>query len=274
MDSRMPGKIFANTLLGLGAIIILTPFIWMLSLSVKPENEIYTPHISLLPKEWDFANYLEALTYGETGTFVINGLIVTLSILALQLLTIIPAAYVLARKDFKLNKLCFALVLAALLIPPHVPAIPLYLAMGSLKLLNTYTVLIVPFVTSAFGIFLLRQSFKSLPQDLLDAAKIDGAGEAYTLWTILVPQIMPAIAAFSVFSIISHWNDFFWPLLVVSDMSMATPPLGVSIFASDEGGHDVGPMMASATMIVLPLVIVFLIARKYFVQGTTMTGIK
>ena len=274
MVSSAISRVFTNMMLGLGAIIMLTPFIWMLSLSVKPENEIYTPNISIVPKVWDFANYWEALTYGETGTFIINGLIVTLSILVLQLLTIIPAAYVLARKDFKLSKLCFALVLAALLIPPHVPAIPLYLAMGSINLLNTHVVLIVPFATSAFGIFLLRQSFKNIPQDLLDAAIIDGASEVYTLWTILVPQIMPAIAAFAVFSIISHWNDFFWPLLVISDMNLATPPLGVSIFSSDEGGNDVGPMMASATMIVLPLIIIFLIARKHFVQGITMSGIK
>jgi multiple sugar transport system permease protein len=266
--------ILANLLLALGAVVMLTPFVWMLSLSVKPENEIYTPAIELLPKVWDFANYGEALAYGETGVFILNGLIVTLSILSLQLLTVIPAAYVLARKEFKLSKLCFVLVIAALLLPPHVPAIPLYLVMGGLKLLNTRAVLITPFITSAFGIFLLRQSFKSLPQDLLDAARIDGAGEAWTLWTILTPQIMPAIAAFAVFSIVSHWNDFFWPLLVVSDMNLATPPLGVSIFASDEGGNDVGPMMAAATLIVLPLVTVFLIARRRFVQGLTMSGIK
>ncbi|MCL2029171.1 MAG: carbohydrate ABC transporter permease [Deltaproteobacteria bacterium] len=267
-------KFFLNFMLGLGAIIVLTPFIWMLSLSVKPENEIYTPYIKLLPEEWDFANYQEALTYGEVGMFIANGLIVTLSILLLQMLTIIPAAYVLARRKFKLNGLCFGLVLAALLIPPHIPALPLYMAMGGAKLLNTYAALIIPFTTSAFGIFFLRQSFKGIPQDLIDAAKIDGAGEGYTLWTILVPQVFPALAAFSVFSIVSHWNDFFWPLLVITNMDMATPPLGVSIFASDEGGNDVGPMMAAATLIVLPLVAIFLIARKRFVQGMTMSGIK
>ena len=258
----------------MGALIILLPFIWMLSLSVKPENEIYTSYIKLLPTVWDWDNYREALTYGETGTFIVNGMIVTLSILVMQLLTIVPAAYVLARKKFKLSSLCFACVLAALLIPPHVPAIPLYFTFGQLNLLNTYAVLITPFVTSAFGIFLLRQSFKGIPQDLLDAAKIDGASETRTLWTILVPQIFPALAAFSVFSIVAHWNDFFWPLLVVSDMNLATPPLGVSIFASDEGGNDVGPMMAAATLIVLPLVIIFLAARRHFVQGITMSGIK
>ncbi|MDR1275137.1 MAG: carbohydrate ABC transporter permease [Candidatus Accumulibacter sp.] len=263
-----------NAFLAGGAIVMLAPFVWMLSLSLKPENEIYTPFIKLLPEVWDFENYREAVNYGETGKFVFNGIVVTGSILLLQYLTIIPGAYVLARKRFRLEKLCFALVLAALMIPQHIAAIPLFMLMGRLSLLNTYTALILPFMTSAFGLFLLRQSFKALPQDLIDAARIDGASEAYALFAILVPQIFPALAAFSVFSIVSHWNDFFWPLLVVSDMELATPPLGVSIFASDEGGNDVGPMMASATLIVLPLMLVFLAARKRFVQGMTMTGLK
>jgi multiple sugar transport system permease protein len=263
-----------NATLGAGALLILAPFVWMLSLSLKPENEIYTPFIKLLPEVWDFENYREAVTYGEAGRFILNGTLVTGSILLLQTLTIIPGAYVLAKKRFRLEKLCFGLVLTALLIPQHIAALPLFILMGRLELLNTYAALILPFATSAFGLFLLRQSFKALPQDLIDAARIDGASEIHTLFAILVPQIYPALAAFSVFSIVSHWNDFFWPLLVVSDMELATPPLGVSIFASDEGGNDVGPMMATATLIVLPLMLVFLAARRRFVQGMALTGLK
>ncbi|MDR1368442.1 MAG: carbohydrate ABC transporter permease, partial [Candidatus Accumulibacter sp.] len=208
------------------------------------------------------------------GRFVVNGIIVTGSILFSRTVTIIPGAYVLARKRVRLEKFCFGLVLAALLIPQHIAAIPLFILMGRLDIINTRTAMVLPFVTSAFGLFLLRQSFKALPQEIIDAARIDGAGEVYTLFAILVPQIYPALAAFSVFSIVSHWNDFFWPLLVVSDMDLATPPLGVSIFASDEGGNDVGPMMATATLIVLPLMLVFLAARRRFVQGMTLTGLK
>ena len=266
--------VLLNGILALGAVVILTPFVWMLSLSFKPESEIYTPFIRLLPEVWDFANYAEAFSTGEVGTFIRNGVIVTLSVLALQFCTIIPAAYVLARKRFRLQGLCFTIVLAALIIPQHVVAIPLFMAAGKLNLLNTLPVLIIPFVTSALGIFLLRQHFKTIPQDIIDAARIDGAGEIYTLWRILVPQILPALAAFSIFSIVYHWNDFFWPLLVISDMDLATPPLGISLFASDEGGNDVGPMMASATIIVLPLMAAFLAARKRFIQGVTMSGMK
>ena len=261
-SNKLWRSIALNVLLALGAVVVLLPFVWMLSLSVKPENEIYTPTIHFLPHAWDWANYAEAFEFGEVGTFIRNGIIVTGAILCIQLLTVIPCAYVLARKRFRLEGLAFGLVLTGLIVPPQVVVIPLVLMIGRLGLLNTYTALIIPFMTSALGIFLIRQSLKAVPQDLIDAARVDGANETTILWTILVPQVKPAIAAFAVFSIVSHWNDFLWPLLVVNDMSLATPPLGVSIFASDEGGNDVGPMMASATMIVLPLLLIFLFARR------------
>jgi multiple sugar transport system permease protein len=263
-----------NFLLASGAVVMLLPFAWMVSLSLKHEREIFTSQLRLLPERWDWANYIEAFTTGHVGTFLVNGVIVTLAILALQLLTIVPAAYVLARKEFRLKPLLFALVLAVLLIPPQVTAIPVYLLIAEAGLLDSYTALILPFATSAFGIFLLRQGFLTLPQELIDAARMDGAGEFYTLWFILVPQLLPMIAAFGVFSIVAHWNDFFWPLLVITRIERATPPLGISIFASDEGGNDVGPMMASATLIVMPLMLAFLIARRRFVEGVMLSGLK
>lgn len=263
-----------NVLLAFGAVLVLLPFVWMLSLSVKPEGEIYEAVIRFLPEEWDFANYVEAFEFGEVGTFVVNGLCVTLSTLAIQMFTVIPAAYVLARKHFKLEGIVFGMVLTGLIVPQQAVVIPLVLAMSKLGMLNTFPALVLPFMTSALGIFLLRQSFKAVPQELMDAARVDGASEPYTLWFILVPLVKPALAAFAVFSIVSHWNDFFWPLLVVNDLSLATPPLGISIFASDEGGNDVGPMMASATIIVAPLLIAFLFARRWFIQGITLSGLK
>ena len=263
-----------NVLLAFGAVLVLLPFVWMLSLSVKPEGEIYEAVIRFLPEEWDFANYVEAFEFGEVGTFVVNGLCVTLSILAIQMFTVIPAAYVLARKHFKLEGIAFGMVLTGLIVPQQAVVIPLVLAMSKLGMLNTFPALVLPFMTSALGIFLLRQSFKAVPQELMDAARVDGASEPYTLWFILVPLVKPALAAFAVLSIVSHWNDFFWPLLVVNDLSLATPPLGISIFASDEGGNDVGPMMASATIIVAPLLIAFLFARRWFIQGITLSGLK
>jgi multiple sugar transport system permease protein len=269
-----PGTAFVNLALAGGAVIMVLPFAWMLSLSFKDESEVFTNNPSFLPQRWDFANYVEAFVTGHVGIFLVNGAIVTFAILVLQILTIVPAAYVLARKDFRLKPALFALVLAVLLIPPQVTAIPVYLMIAEAGLLNSYTALVIPFATSAFGIFLLRQGFRTMPQDLIDAARMDGAGEFHTLWFILVPQLMPMVAAFGVFSIVAHWNDFFWPLLVITRIENATPPLGISIFASDEGGNDVGPMMASATLIVAPLMLAFLIARRRFIEGATLSGLK
>jgi multiple sugar transport system permease protein len=263
-----------NVGLAAGACGMLFPFAWMLSLSFKDESEIFTSDLRLFPQRWDWANYVEAFTTGHVGAFLVNGVVVTLSILALQLLTIVPAAYVLAREDFRLKPALFAVVLAVLLIPPQVTAIPVYLMIAEAGLLDSYVALVAPFATSAFGIFLLRQSFRTLPQDLIDAARMDGCGEFHALWFILVPQVFPVIAAFSVFSVVVHWNDFFWPLLVVTRIERATPPLGISIFASDEGGNDVGPMMASATLILLPLMLAFLIARRRFIEGVALSGAK
>jgi multiple sugar transport system permease protein len=267
-------EILLQGLLAIGSVVMLTPFIWMLSLSIKPENEIYSADLHLLPQQWDFQNYLEAFTHAHVGTLLINGILVTLSILLCQYLTVIPAAYVLARKQFQLNKFLFAIVLGALLIPPQMTAIPVYLLISQLGLVNTLAALIVPFTSSAFGIFLFRQSFKTFPQDLIDAARIDGASEFYILWTLVVPLCLPTLAAFGIFSIVVHWNDLFWPLLVIYDLEKATPPLGVAIFDSGEGGKEIGPMMATATIIVLPLTILFLSARRRFIEGITMTGIK
>jgi multiple sugar transport system permease protein len=263
-----------NVLLGLGAAAMLFPFLWMLSLSIKPEDEIFTASPVLVPAALDLHNYVEAFSEGHVGTFMLNGVMVTGMILLLQYATIVPAAYVFAFKRFRLKELLFAVVLGVLLIPPHVTAIPNHLLLGSLGLLNTQAALVVPFATSAFGIFLLRQSFMTTPQELLDAARVDGASELHTLWAVVVPMSLPALTAFGVFSVVVHWNDFFWPLLVVTDLEKMTPPLGISIFASDEGGNEVGPMMAAATIIVLPLVAAFLFARRRFVEGVAMTGLK
>ncbi|MEM9535951.1 MAG: carbohydrate ABC transporter permease [Cyanobacteria bacterium P01_A01_bin.3] len=269
-------EIVLQMILAIAGIVMLTPFAWMISLSFKTEQDILTSQLRVFPPTWDFANYAQSWTDGHIGTFLLNGAIVTLSILALQYLTIIPAAYVLARKQFRLNGFLFATVLAVLLVPQQVTAIPVYLLLGKLGLINTRAALIVPFATSAFGIFLLRQTFKSFPQELIDAARVDGASESYTLWNILVPLSLPTLAAFGIFSIIVHWNDLFWPLLVVYDLGKSTPPLGISIFAADtDGGSlEIGPMMASATLIVLPLCLTFLATRRRFIEGIAMTGLK
>jgi multiple sugar transport system permease protein len=168
----------------------------------------------------------------------------------------------------------FALVLLGLCIPIQVPSLPLYMALAEMGMLNSYFSMMMPFFLSVFAIFLFRQFFKSYPDEIIQAARLDGVGEFEIVWRIVVPSAWPAIAAFSVFSVVAHWNDLYWPLIVISDTKLAPPPLGMMFFADSEVGSNYGALSAGATIITAPLVIAFLIARRRFIAGITMTGIK
>ena len=259
----------------IAAALSLAPFAWMISTSLKPPTEIFASDLTLLPRRWHAVeNYTAAVTKVPLVRYLANGAIVTAAILVLQLAVALPCAYALAKLRFRGRHVLFALVLVGLLVPAQVPAIPRYVALAKLGLLNSYTALIVPFVVSAFGIFLLRQFFRTVSDDLLHAARLDGCGEGTILWRIMVPAAMPALAAFAVISVVAHWNDFFWPLVVIQDQHLATPPLGTLHFRNEEAGHDFGPLMAGTVIITAPLVLLFLGAQRRFVDGVTLTGLK
>lgn len=268
------GRTATLAVLCLGAALVLVPFVWMISLSLKPAAEIFSPDFTLLPAQIEWRNYVKAFTEVPLHRFLLNGVIVCFGILFFQLLLAVPLAYALAVRDFKLRGLLFGLVLAGLLVPYHVTAVPLFLGLAELKLLNTYSALIIPFIASVFGIFLFRQYFAALPADLIDAARVDGLSETAIAWRIAFPNAWPAVTAFAIFSVVAHWNDLFWPLIAVSDRDLATPPRGVLYFRDEEAGSDVGPLMAAATVINAPLVLGFLLAQRRFIQGFTMSGLK
>jgi multiple sugar transport system permease protein len=258
-----------------GAAFMLLPFVWMIATSLKPPEEVFSATLQLFPTRFHGAeNYGFALTQAPLLRFALNGAIVCLGILAVQLLVAIPCAYALAKLRFPGRDTLFVLVLLALAIPVQVPALPLYIALADLSLLNTYLAMMLPFLFSAFAVFLLRQFFKSYPDDILQAARLDGMGEFEIVWRIVVPSAWPAIAAFSVFSVVAHWNDLYWPLIVITDSKLATPPLGMMLFADAETGSNYGALMAAAAMLTAPLVVVFLFARRWFIAGVTMTGVK
>jgi multiple sugar transport system permease protein len=168
----------------------------------------------------------------------------------------------------------FGLVMLGLLVPAHVPAIPLYIAIANAGLLNSYTALVAPFTISVFAIFLFRQFFKALPDDLIHAARIDGMGEASIVWRVALPNAWPAATAFGIFSVVAHWSDLFWPLIVVTKGDLYTPALGVLYFRAEEAGDDYGALMAAAAIVTAPLVAAFLLAQRRFIEGITMTGLK
>lgn len=272
---RAASLLIAHSILIAGAVFILLPFVWMTITSIKSPAEIFAVDFSLWPKRFSgVENYGFALTRAPLLRFALNGLVVCAGILVVQVLVAVPCAYALAKLRFPGRTLLFALVLMGLCIPIQVPALPLYMGLAKLGLLNTYFAIMMPFFLSVFAIFLFRQFFKGYPDEIIHAARLDGMSEFEIVWRIVVPSAWPAIAAFAVFSFVAHWNDLYWPLIVVSDRNLATPPLGMMFFADAETGSNYGVLTAAATVLTAPLVIAFLVARRRFIEGITMTGIK
>ncbi|WP_368417244.1 carbohydrate ABC transporter permease [Falsiroseomonas sp.] len=264
-----------HAVLLVGAAIMLAPFVLMVSISVKSPGEIFAPEFRLLPVQWAAVeNYTEAFTRVPLARFILNGFIVTFAIFAAQALTALPIAYALAKLRWRGRTASFGLVMLALLIPPQVPAIPLYIGLWQLGLLNTYAAIILPSTISVFGIFLMRQFFRTVPDDLIAAARMDGMSEFGIVWRIMLPTAAPALAAFACLSFIWNWNEFFWPFIAVQEEHLMTPPLGIAFFSNSESGTSFGPLMAAATAVTAPLVIAFLLAQRAFVEGVTMSGVK
>jgi multiple sugar transport system permease protein len=280
MIARFPYRRFAG-LVARHAILILTtafallPFLWMVSLSLKPPEEIFQADFHLWPTAFHgVENYRVALTAAPMFRFLLNGLLVCAAIFALQLLVCIPCAYALAKLRFRGRDTLFSAVLVGLLLPPQALAIPHFVMLNVFGLLDTYAALILPWAISTFGIFLLRQFFRSIPDEIIHAARLDGLGEFEIIWRIMIPMAAPALAAFGIFSVVAHWNDLFWPLIAVRREEISTPALGILLFRDDEAGQFLGPLMAGAVIIVAPLLLAFLIAQRRFIDGLAVTTMK
>lgn len=253
---------------GTAAVIIsLFPFYWMLRTAVAPADGNPLTGLSLFPTELDWSNFGRAWEQANLGTAMLNGLTVTLGILLLQLLTCIPAAYALSRFRFRGSGAIMGLVLACLLIPTQATLIPTFVGLNLFGLGDTKIGLVLPFVTSAIGIFMLRQQMLSIPDALMEAARVDGLGPMRTLVSVVVPMSAPSIAAFSMLSIFTHWNDYLWPLLVARSPEIMTPPLTLAIFQNAESGLDFPALAAAAAIVTAPVIILFLLAQRHFVRG-------
>lgn len=268
-------QVASHCVLIFGALFMLMPFIWMLSTAFKPPQEIFEASLWPFPKNfYGFQHFSEVLKSAPIGKYMLNGVIVCTGILFMQLLVAIPAAYALAKLHFVGREFLFICILAALSVPIQATSLPIYIAMSSGNLLNTYFAQMLPFFLSMFAIFLLRQNFKSFPDEIIHAARLDGMSELEIVWRVVTPSAIPAITAFSIFSLVAHWNDLYWPLIVISSTELAPPPLGMLLFASAESGANYGALMAGATLITAPMVLAFLIARRRFIQGITMTSFR
>ncbi|MGK9259601.1 carbohydrate ABC transporter permease [Sinorhizobium meliloti] len=275
VNSLSPGRILRFTLLSLGALIFLAPYIFMISTAGKAQSEIFSSSLSLIPQQWSYVeNFTKALSRVSMPILLLNGVIVCAMIFIVQVVVAIPCAYAMAKLKFRAARLMMVLVMLGLLVPIHATALPLYVAFDRLAVLNSYTALVAPFSISVFAIFLFLQFFRAIPDDLIHAARLDGMSEIDIVARVVVPNAWPAITAFAIFSVVAHWNDLFWPLVVVTNQNYATPPLGLLYFRAAEAGDDYGALMAATLIITLPLVAAFLVAQKRFVEGITMTGLK
>lgn len=261
--------------LSIGAAFVLFPYVWMVATSMKPQAEVFASGLRLLPEHSSILlNYGKALGRIPMGRILVNGVVVCAAIVAFQIVFALPAAYALAKLRFRGRELLFALVILGLLIPIHAVSIPMFAAFGALGLVNTLAALVIPFTLSVFAVFLFRQFVKAIPDDLVHAARMDGLTEGAIVRRVILPNAWPAATAFAIFSVVSHWNDLYWPSIVISKTDLATPPLGVLFFRAAEAGDDYGALMAATVVVTAPLVGFFLLAQKAFIEGITMTGLK
>lgn len=266
-------RVIIFIVLAIGALATIFPFVWMVLTAFKPEKDVVHFPPQLWPTQWTLDNFTNIWQRVPFGRFFVNSIVfaggVTLISLTLDSMT----AYALARLNFPGRNIIFYAVLIALMIPFQVMFIPLFVTVHDLGMLNSYFGLIIPRATNAFGIFMLRQFFSTLPRELDDAARIDGAGEFYIYSRIVLPLSIPAVATLAIFHFMYNWNDFLWPLLITSSTDMRTLPAGLALFM---GQHVVeyAVLMAGSLLALLPLFIAFLFAQRYFVQGIALSGLK
>ncbi len=261
-------------LLALSAFFIL-PWIWMISTSLKNPSEltIWPPVWIPNPIRWD--NYLQAFREAGFARYFINTLTIAVPSVIGAVASNSLIAYGFARVQWPGRNVVFALVLATLMLPGFVTFIPLYIVFRQLNWIDTYLPLIVPaFLGNAFFIFLLRQFFMQLPEELSDAARIDGANEWRIFWSILLPLARPALAVVALFQFIGSWNDYFGPLIYISDKSKYTVSLGIANMQSSYGFSNFAWIMAATCMSVLPIIVLFFFAQRTFIEGITLTGLK
>lgn len=277
LAGRLRGRLFDWTLtalLVLGGILMMTPFVWMFSTSWRLAKDSFSLPPQWLPTAWRIENYQEVLQGIPFIEFVWNSLKVSTLITLGQLVTCSMAAYAFARLRFPGRDLLFLIFLSQLMVPQQVTIIPIFILIRVLGLLDTHWALIIPAVFSAFGTFLLRQFFLTIPYELEDAARVDGAGYVRTFLQIILPLAGPGLSTLAIFVFNFYWNEFFRPLHFISTWEKMTLPLGLTVMRGYLGVGNVAAIMAGVSMGILPVLLVFLLAQRYLIEGITLTGIK
>ncbi len=256
------------------SLLLLFPLYLMITIAFKNPKAIFTSTYLLPPLHPTLSNFINVFQAADFFTYLINTVLVVTGILALQLLLIIPAAYVFARIKFKFSGVLFILYVIQIMLPLEALIVPNYRIISAFGLLNTRIAMILPFVGSGYCAFLLRQAFKQIPQSLEDSAILDGCGHLRFIWSILLPLARPTITVFALISVATHWNDYLWPLIVTDTDRVRTLTIGLGMFVQQQSGADWGMLMAATLFITLPIIILFLIVQRAFIESFMTSGLK
>lgn len=266
-------KIFAYSILVIVALIMVFPLFWMILLSLKKFPDGNTNLFDLLSSTYTLVNYIDAFKADDFGRYFLNSFFVSTTVTIGNLIFSLMTAYGLARKEFILNKALFFTVLTILIVPPHIIMIPLYKLMVNFNWINSYYALIIPWLVSPFGIFLMKQYIENLPRDIEDAARIDGANEWYILFKIVAPLSKPILTVLAIYIFLGNWNSFLFPFLFTNQAEFRTLPVGLAFYLGKQS-IDWGHLMAGASISGLPVIILFVLFQKQIIQGLTAGALK
>jgi multiple sugar transport system permease protein len=260
--------------LTVGFVAVITPFVWMILGSFKGDGELRQVPPTWWPQNPTLDNYRELFEKASFGRYFANSIFVAFAVTAGNLIFCSMVGYALAKLDFRGKKVVFALVMGTLLLPGMVTFVPLFVLVANLGLVDSYPGLILPFLVTPFGVFLMRQFIIGLPDDLLDAGRIDGASELRIFRQIILPLCGPALGTLGILTFLGSWNSFLWPLVVAQTQDYYTLPVALALFSTGQNVIHYGLLLAGATVVVVPVVVVFLILQRRFIEGIATTGIK
>lgn len=265
---------WAYMVLGLGVIAVAGPFVWMMLSSLKPEGEIRRVPPTLWPETFTLDNFGRLFGDMDFARFLTNSLVVALAVTAGNLLFCAMAGYALAKIDFAGKRLLFTIVLVAMAIPGMVVLVPMFMVTVALGLTDTYLGLVLPFIATPLGVFLMRQFIGEIPDELFDAARIDGAHEARVFSSVVLPLSRPALATLGILTFLASWNNFLWPLVVASSEKMYTMPVALALYSVGQNTTSYGLLLAGAVVVVVPVIAIFLVFQRQIIQGVATTGLK
>jgi multiple sugar transport system permease protein len=261
-------------LLILGIVLLVGPFVWMVLGSIKTTGELRQVPPTWFPENPTLANYEDLFSRLNFLGYFFNSTVVAVAVTLGNIVFCSMLGYALAKLSFPGKRLLFVVVLGTLMVPSVVTFMPLFVLTANLGLVNTHAGLILPFLVGAFGVFLMRQFIAGLPDELLDAARVDGAGEHYIFWRIILPLCGPALATLGILTFLGSWNSFLWPLVVATSDTMYTLPVAIALFATGQQETNIALLMAGSVVVIVPVLLVFIALQRYFTQGIAMTGIK